>query len=89
MYLRVYLRKTQDEIAVQNVLDQFFTGMTKRDTIAISGIIHPSARMQTVNYTTEGKAVLQENSVLGFKKQIEYIPKETKIEERILFYDAE
>ena len=77
-----------DELAVQQVIDVLFNGMAAKDAIAIKSVMHSSARLQSVSVGDSGKPQLQLESVDDFVKQIIAIPSNTKIEERVLFYDV-
>lgn len=78
----------QEENAIKLSISVFFEGLQTSDTLKIQSVCHKEMKLQSI---TEKKAIgsLSFDSNSEFYKSIAAIPKNVKIEERILSYNIQ
>lgn len=76
------------EIEPKNVIENFFNGFHKKDTLALRATTHKDIVMQSVAKTKEGNKVTTE-SFSNFLKSIKSLPENFVFEERILDYKVQ
>jgi hypothetical protein len=72
------------EDSVKAAVNLMFTAMKNSDTVMLKNAFHASAILQTPVRDKEGKAMLNNESVADFAKQVSQFPKDA-IDERIEF----
>lgn len=78
----------QEEKAIKQSISVFFEGLQTSDTLKIQSICHKEMKLQSITEkNTVG--VLQYQSNSEFYKSVAAIPKNVKIEERILSYNIQ
>ena len=78
----------QEEKAIKQSISVFFEGLQTSDTLKIQSICHKEIKLQSITEkNTVG--VLQYQSNSEFYKSVAAIPKNVKIEERILSYNIQ
>jgi hypothetical protein len=78
----------QEEKAIKQSISVFFEGLQSSDTIKIQTVCHKEMKLQSImEKNTVGGLSFQSNS--DFYKSIAAIPKNLKIEERILSYNIQ
>ncbi|MGV3459346.1 MAG: nuclear transport factor 2 family protein [Flavobacterium sp.] len=75
------------ENEIKKTIQTFFDGMHTADTIKIKSVTHKDLILQSINDGTKKKLVT--DNVSEFYKSIATIPKDTKIEERLLSYNIQ
>lgn len=78
----------QEEKAIKQSISVFFEGLQTSDTLKIQSVCHKEMKLQSI---TEKNAIgtLSFDSNSDFYKSIAAIPKNVKIEERILSYNIQ
>jgi len=78
----------QEENAIKQSISVFFEGLQTSDTLKIQSVCHKEMKLQSI---TEKNAIgsLSFDSNSEFYKSIAAIPKNVKIEERILSYNIQ
>lgn len=78
----------QEENAIKQSISVFFEGLQTSDTLKIQSVCHKEMKLQSI---TEKNAIgsLSFDSNSAFYKSIAAIPKNVKIEERILSYNIQ
>jgi hypothetical protein len=78
----------QEEKAIKQSISVFFEGLQTSDTLKIQSVCHKEMKLQSI---TEKNAIgtLSFDSNSDFYKSIAAIPKNMKIEERILSYNIQ
>lgn len=79
---------TPAEKELVGVIDKFFEYFHKGDSTQLRLMFHAKARLQAVKYKN-GKAELSDDSVNGLIDALAKLPKDMKIEERILDYKVQ
>jgi hypothetical protein len=75
----------QEETAIKQTISTFFEGLQTGDTLKIQTVCHKDMKLQSIMEKNTGGALsFQSNS--EFYKSIATIPKNIKIEERLLSY---
>ncbi len=82
----VSAQKSPEQEVKQSIV-QLFDAMQKGDTVAARNLFHSTARLQSISKKSNGKVALENDAVDEFIKQIGSLPKNLKIEERILSYE--
>ena len=78
----------QEEKAIKQSISVFFEGLQTSDTLKIQSVCHKEMKLQSITEkNTVGGLSYQSNS--DFYKSIAAIPKNMKIEERILSYNIQ
>jgi hypothetical protein len=78
----------QEEKAIKQSISVFFEGLQTSDTLKIQSVCHKEMKLQSITEkNTVGGLSYQSNS--DFYKSIADIPKNLKIEERILSYNIQ
>jgi hypothetical protein len=78
----------QEEKAIKQSISVFFEGLQSSDTLKIQSVCHKEMKLQSITEkNTVGGLSYQSNS--DFYKSIAAIPKNLKIEERILNYSIQ
>lgn len=78
----------QEEKAIKQSISVFFEGLQTSDTLKIQSICHKEMKLQSImEKNTVGALSFQSNS--EFYKSVAAIPKNVKIEERILSYNIQ
>ncbi len=78
----------QEEKAIKQSISVFFEGLQTSDTLKIQSICHKEMKLQSImEKNTVGALSFQSNS--EFYKSVAAIPKNLKIEERILSYNIQ
>ena len=78
----------QEEKAIKQSISVFFEGLQSSDTLKIQSVCHKEMKLQTITEkNTVGGLSYQSNS--DFYKSIAAIPKNLKIEERLLSYNIQ
>jgi hypothetical protein len=78
----------QEEKAIKQSISVFFEGLQTSDTLKIQSVCHKEMKLQSITEkNTVGGLSYQSNS--DFYKSIAAIPKNLKIEERLLSYNIQ
>ena len=78
----------QEEKAIKQSISVFFEGLQSSDTLKIQSVCHKEMKLQSITEkNTVGALSFQTNS--DFYKSIAAIPKNLKIEERLLSYNIQ
>jgi len=78
----------QEEKAIKQSISVFFEGLQTSDTLKIQSVCHKEMKLQSITEkNTVGGLSYQSNS--DFYKSVAAIPKNVKIEERILSYNIQ
>ena len=78
----------QEETAIKQTISTFFEGLQTGDTLKIQSVCHKEMKLQSImEKNTVGALSYQSNS--DFYKSIAAIPKNLKIEERLLSYNIQ
>ena len=77
----------QGEEQVKKVVEQFFEGFHKQDSLLIKKVVHPDVLMQSIGKGDVGEVELSKQDFSGFLKSICSIPETTLFEERIESYE--
>jgi hypothetical protein len=70
------------------VIDKFFEHFHKGDSSQLSPMFHRKATLQAVKYKN-GKAELSEEAVKGLLEAVAQLPKDAKIQEKLLSYKVQ
>ena len=73
---------------VQNTIELFFNGFHQRDSVKMKAVCHPKLLLQTITEDVKGTELIFE-SAKEFFITIATIPKDMKIEEKILSYNIQ
>ncbi|MCP9770348.1 nuclear transport factor 2 family protein [Lacihabitans sp. LS3-19] len=73
-----------DEELIKKTIQTFFEGMDTRDTSLIKSVMHENCVFNSVAIKKEKPAVFENDNVSDFYKSIVKIPKNVKLEERLL-----
>jgi hypothetical protein len=76
---------TPAEKELIGVIDKFFEYFHKGDSSQLRPMFHTKARLQSLKYKN-GKAELSDDSVNGLLEAVAKLPKDVKIQEKILDY---
>lgn len=76
------------DVEPKNVIENFFNGFHKKDTLALRATTHKDIVMQSVAKTKEGNKVTTE-SFSNFLKSMKSLPENLVFEERILDYKVQ
>lgn len=76
------------DVEPKNVIENFFNGFHKKDTLALRATTHKDIVMQSVATTKEGNKVTTE-SFSNFLKSMKSLPENLVFEERILDYKVQ
>lgn len=76
-----------EEQEVKEVVETFFEGFHKQDSILIKKVVHQDVMMQSIGKNKIGEVVLSEQDFSSFLKSICSIPESTNFEERIKNYE--
>jgi len=71
---------------VKAVIDQFFEGFHKGDTLLITSVLGDKVILQSTYTNKKGESVLRESDMNGFIKSIASRPEDQKWDERLLEY---
>jgi len=78
----------QEEKAIKQSISVFFEGLQTSDTLKIQSVCHKEMKLQSITEkNTVGGLSYQSNS--DFYKSVAAIPKNVKIEERLLSYNIQ
>ncbi|WP_396160615.1 nuclear transport factor 2 family protein [Flavobacterium sp.] len=78
----------QEEKAIKQSISVFFEGLQSSDTLKIQSVCHKEMKLQSITEkNTVGGLSYQSNS--DFYKSVAAIPKNLKIEERLLSYNIQ
>lgn len=77
---------TADQEKVQQIVETFFEGFHKQDSILIKKVVHENVLMQSIGKNQIGEIVLSKEDFSGFLTSICSIPETTSFEERIHDY---
>jgi hypothetical protein len=78
----------QEETAIKQSISVFFEGLQTSDTLKIQSVCHKEMKLQSITEkNTVGGLSYQSNS--DFYKSVAAIPKNLKIEERLLSYNIQ
>lgn len=72
---------------IKKSIQTFFEGMHTADTVKIQSVTHKTMILQSINDGTKKK--LSQDDTKAFYKSIASIPKDMKIEERLLSYNIQ
>ncbi|MEP0265786.1 nuclear transport factor 2 family protein [Dokdonia sp.] len=78
-----------EEVKVKELVERFFDGFHKQDSITIKSVVHEKILMQSIGKNRTGEVVLSKQDFSGFLTSICSIPDETKFEERIESYKVQ
>ena len=74
------------ETDIKKSVDTFFEGLHTTDTLKIQSVCDRDIKLQSVRLNTDGSARLVTDEPEKFYKSIASIPKEMKVEEKLLDY---
>lgn len=83
---RMFAEYASEEEVVQEVVETFFKGFHKQDSVMIKKVVHENVMMQSIGKNQLGEIVLSKADFSGFLKSICSIPNTTEFEERIDSY---
>jgi len=86
-YRRPLDQNTKEEQEVKVVIQTFFEGFHKQDSLLIKKVVHEVVIMQSIGKGALGEIELSKQDFSGFLKSICSIPETTDFEERIASYD--
>ena len=75
-----------EEEKVQALVETFFEGFHKQDSMLIKKVVHENVLMQSIGKNQIGEIVLSKEDFSGFLSSICSIPETTSFEERIHDY---
>lgn len=87
-YYRPSSQEQYGEEQVQKVIETFFEGFHKQDSILIKKVVHQDVMMQSIGKGKLGEIELSKQDFSGFLKSICSIPDTTTFEERIHNYEV-
>lgn len=87
-YYRPSSQEQYGEEQVQKVVETFFEGFHKQDSILIKKVVHQDVMMQSIGKGKLGEIELSKQDFSGFLKSICSIPDTTTFEERIHNYEV-
>lgn len=79
--------QTNEEMAVQQTIEDFFIGFHAQDSMKIKATVSEGVIMQRVSENEDGIGELRTDDFHKFLKGIVSIPKDRKFEEKISSYD--
>ncbi|GLU44551.1 nuclear transport factor 2 family protein [Allomuricauda sp. NBRC 101325] len=79
----------EEKEAVKKVIEAFFDGFHKQDSLLIKATVADHVVLQTTGRDTEGKTRFRNEEFSGFLKSIVGIPKTTKFEERLTSFSIQ
>ncbi|WP_299766129.1 nuclear transport factor 2 family protein [uncultured Dokdonia sp.] len=80
---------SNEETEVKQLVERFFEGFHKQDSIIIKSVVHEKILMQSIGKNRTGEVVLSKQDFSGFLTSICSIPDETQFEERIKSYKVQ
>ncbi|WP_299684640.1 nuclear transport factor 2 family protein [uncultured Dokdonia sp.] len=80
---------SKEETKVKQLVERFFEGFHKQDSIIIKSVVHEKILMQSIGKNRTGEVVLSKQDFSGFLTSICSIPDETQFEERIKSYKVQ
>lgn len=86
--LLVVATTTAQKKEVQNTIETFFSGFHQRDSLKMKAVSHPKLLLQSIAEDVKGTELIFE-SAKEFFITIATIPRDMKIEERILSYNIQ
>ena len=84
-----YSQNSFSEADAKAIINTFFEGFHKGDTLLMKSVISPDLVLQTAYSTNDGKNKVSLNSIEGFIKAIANRPTDQKWDERLLDYKIE
>ena len=84
-----YSQNSFSEADAKAIINTFFEGFHKGDTLLMKSVMSPDLILQTAYSTDDGKNKVSVNSIEGFIKSIANRPADQKWDERLLDYKIE
>ncbi|MCH4823734.1 nuclear transport factor 2 family protein [Gramella lutea] len=85
----VFAQNSSAENTPEQMVKDFFEAFHRQDTLTLSEIAYPGAKMESVSKDADGNTKLSSNGYSEFLKSIASIPAEASFEEKLLGFRVE